>query len=83
MITSLGYGTYMFFGSLMILMGIWAYFFVPETKGKTLEQMEDLFNTGARHARWRSSRTDNALSEKEVGIVHVEEEKIDHKRDNL
>ena len=33
MITSLGYGTYMFFGALMILMGFWAFFFVPETKG--------------------------------------------------
>ncbi|KXH53661.1 quinate permease [Colletotrichum simmondsii] len=32
MITSLGYGTYMFFGALMILMGVWAFFFVPETK---------------------------------------------------
>lgn len=33
MITSLGYGTYMFFGALMVLMGFWAFFFVPETKG--------------------------------------------------
>jgi hypothetical protein len=82
MITSLGYGTYMFFGSLMILMGIWAYFFVPETKGKTLEQMEELFNKSVKHARRRSSRIDDALSEKEVGIVHVEEEKKDHTKDN-
>lgn len=36
MITSLGYGTYMFFGALMILMGFWAFFFVPETKGMSL-----------------------------------------------
>ena len=34
MITSLGYGTYMFFGALMIIMGFWALFFIPETKGK-------------------------------------------------
>lgn len=34
MITLLGYGTYMLFGSLMILMGGWAFFFIPETKGK-------------------------------------------------
>lgn len=33
MITSLGYGTYMFFGALMIIMGFWALFFIPETKG--------------------------------------------------
>ncbi|MBE3042436.1 MFS transporter [Candidatus Bathyarchaeota archaeon] len=35
MITSLGYGTYMFFGALMIIMGFWAIFFIPETKGKS------------------------------------------------
>lgn len=34
MITSLGYGTYMLFGSLMIVMGCWAFFFIPETKGR-------------------------------------------------
>lgn len=34
MITGMGYGTYMFFASLLALMGIWSFFFVPETKGK-------------------------------------------------
>ncbi|KAF3940160.1 hypothetical protein ABW19_dt0202075 [Dactylella cylindrospora] len=42
MITSLGYGIYMFFGGLMVAMGIWATIFVPETKGKTLEEMDDI-----------------------------------------
>ncbi|KAG8745058.1 hypothetical protein FRC10_008910 [Ceratobasidium sp. 414] len=43
MITSLGYGTYFFFASLMIVFGTWAYFFIPETKGKTLEDMDEIF----------------------------------------
>ncbi|KAF3179072.1 hypothetical protein TWF788_007156 [Orbilia oligospora] len=43
MITSLGYGTYMFFASLMVCMGIWAWWFVSETRGKSLEEMEDIF----------------------------------------
>ncbi|KAG2421933.1 hypothetical protein HFD88_005909 [Aspergillus terreus] len=43
MITSLGYGTYFFFATLMVCMGFWAYWFIPETKGKTLEEMEALF----------------------------------------
>lgn len=43
MITSLGYGTYFFFASLMVAMGFWAWFFIPETKGKTLEEMDALF----------------------------------------
>jgi hypothetical protein len=27
----------------MIVFGIWAYFFIPETKGKTLEDMDRIF----------------------------------------
>ncbi|KPI36135.1 Quinate permease [Cyphellophora attinorum] len=68
MITSLGYGTYMFFGALMLLMGVWAFFFVPETKGKTLEQMETLF--GAPSAESEAEKVVD--DEKPVGMVHVE-----------
>jgi hypothetical protein len=68
MITSLGYGTYMFFGALMLLMGAWAFFFVPETKGKTLEQMETLF--GAPSAESEAEKVVD--DEKPVGMVHVE-----------
>jgi sugar porter (SP) family MFS transporter len=35
MITSLGYGTYFMFGGFVVGMGIWAFFCVPETKGKS------------------------------------------------
>jgi sugar porter (SP) family MFS transporter len=34
MISDLGYGAYFFFGAILVLMGIWSFFFVPETKGK-------------------------------------------------
>ncbi|KAK8859324.1 quinate permease [Apiospora arundinis] len=43
MISDLGYGAYFFFGSILVSMGIWAFFFVPETKGVVLEQMDALF----------------------------------------
>ncbi|KAI0007685.1 sugar transporter [Xylariaceae sp. FL0662B] len=54
MITSLGYGTYMFFGSLMVVMGFWAFFFVPETKGLTLEDMDYLFMQTTHKVVWKS-----------------------------
>lgn len=57
MITSLGYGTYMFFGSLMVIMGFWAFFFIPETKGLTLEDMDALFSGSMHKAVWTSLRT--------------------------
>jgi len=52
MITSLGYGTYFFFASLMVLMGTWAFFFVPETKGLTLEDMDKLFGVPERNGSY-------------------------------
>ncbi|KAF4547860.1 Quinate permease-like protein 3 [Elsinoe fawcettii] len=56
MITSLGYGTYMFFGALMVLMGFWAFFFIPETKGLSLESMDALFSGSMHRAVWDNFR---------------------------
>ncbi|KAG8626560.1 hypothetical protein KVT40_005505 [Elsinoe batatas] len=56
MITSLGYGTYMFFGTLMVLMGFWAFFFIPETKGLSLESMDALFSGSMHRAVWDNLR---------------------------
>lgn len=38
-----GYGAYVFFAVFCLLAGVWTYFFVPETKGRTLEQMDHVF----------------------------------------
>lgn len=38
-----GYGAYVFFAVFCILSGVWSFFFVPETKGRTLEQMDHVF----------------------------------------
>jgi sugar porter (SP) family MFS transporter len=43
MINSIGYGTYIFFAFFCGLSGVWAVLLVPETKGKTLEQMDLMF----------------------------------------
>lgn len=70
MITSLGYGTYMFFGALMVLMGLWAYFCIPETKGKTLEQMELLF--GAPSAQALQDAKSSSFEREKIGTEYVE-----------
>ncbi|KAJ1324552.1 MFS transporter SP family sugar:H+ symporter [Microdochium nivale] len=56
MITSLGYGTYFFFGAVLVLMGIWALFFVPETKGVSLEDMDGLFSVPTSKICWAQMR---------------------------
>lgn len=43
MVISIGWGTYLFFGCFCFAAGIFSYFFVPETSGKSLEQIASLF----------------------------------------
>ncbi|KAI9356114.1 general substrate transporter [Pilaira anomala] len=46
MIAKITYGTYFFYGSCAILMGSFAYLLLPETRGRSLEEMDELFNKG-------------------------------------
>lgn len=38
-----GYGAYVFFAAFCLLSFVWTFFVVPETAGKTLEQMDSVF----------------------------------------
>lgn len=38
--SAFGYGTWFFFASWMLVATVWAYFFLPETKGKTLDEFD-------------------------------------------
>ncbi|GCB23196.1 quinate permease [Aspergillus awamori] len=39
------YGTFIFFGCITVVGAIYVWFFVPETKGRTLEEMDELFGS--------------------------------------
>lgn len=39
----LGWGTYLFFGCFCFAAAVFSYFFVPETAGKSLEQIAEIF----------------------------------------
>lgn len=43
MYSSMGYGVYIFFATCLIVASIYAYFFIPETKGVRIDQMDHLF----------------------------------------
>lgn len=47
MVQNIHYGSYIFFASFCFLAGLWAYFLVPETMGKTLEEMDKAFGDNA------------------------------------
>lgn len=75
MISDLGYGAYFFFGVILVCMGIWSLFFVPETKGKTLEEMDALFMRPVYKTVWAqirrkpilaADRTDSPVDEKDM-----------------
>ncbi|KAH8704830.1 putative MFS monosaccharide transporter [Talaromyces proteolyticus] len=43
LVQNTGFGAYVFFAVFCVLSGIWTVLFVPETKGRTLEDMDVLF----------------------------------------
>lgn len=43
MLEAWGFGTYLFYGGWCTLAVFWAWFLLPETKGKALEQMDEVF----------------------------------------
>ena len=45
MLTSITYGTYIFFGLLTTMGAFFIYFFTPETKGLSLEEMDVIFGS--------------------------------------
>ncbi|OJJ30621.1 hypothetical protein ASPWEDRAFT_120518 [Aspergillus wentii DTO 134E9] len=45
-----GYGAYVFFAIFCLLSGVWTFFFVPETMGKSLEDMDGIFKDNSSEA---------------------------------
>lgn len=46
MMIKLGWGTYLFFGLFCCAAALFSFFLVPETSGKSLEQISELFGDG-------------------------------------
>lgn len=45
MIANITYGTYFFFGSCAVVMGVFTYVLLPETRGRSLEEMDEVKKT--------------------------------------
>lgn len=66
-------GTFYFFTGCTLFSAIFVYIWLPETKGKTLEEMEQLFKS-KRHHRDNVSRKDIATISSS-SIIHVNDER--------
>jgi hypothetical protein len=53
---SITYGTFLFFGCCTVLAIIFAWLFIPETKGVQLEDMDLLFGKGVPILAWQARR---------------------------
>ncbi|KAK1221289.1 hypothetical protein PQX77_015899 [Marasmius sp. AFHP31] len=75
MITNLRFGTFIFFGAFSFLGGLFIMFFVPETKGVTLEEMEEVFGGTAGLALEDQQRLDTIQARLGVAFTgHDEKE---------
>ncbi|KAJ0159093.1 Quinate permease [Colletotrichum tanaceti] len=66
-----GYGTYLIFGSFCFSMFVFVWFFVPETKGVSLEHMDALFGA-TQYGSDKHLAGDNASETKTPAEVQVE-----------
>ena len=74
MINGIGFGTYVFFAAFCLIALVWVWFFIPETNGRTLEQMDFVFGDNqTAHEQERRSRIEqslmNKVTEKEVQLT--------------
>lgn len=57
MLVRITYGTFIFFGACCAIMGVCVFFFFPETKGKSLEEMEFIFGERDYH-QWEMATSE-------------------------
>ncbi|KAL4970490.1 sugar porter family MFS transporter [Aspergillus stella-maris] len=71
LIEDTGYGAYVFFAVFCIMSGIWTFFFVPETMGRSLEDMDAVFkdNSSERERERRRAIERELLRERVEGGV--------------
>ncbi|KAI9492037.1 general substrate transporter [Zychaea mexicana] len=73
MLDSIGYGTYVFFGCFCFISFFFVLFLVPETKGRTLEEMDAIFggNSAAHDAELMAQVQQDVAAEPIPGVSKV------------
>lgn len=79
MLETIGYGTYIFFAAFALIAFFFTWFFIPETKGKSLEEMDAVFGDTTAHeekARLYAIAASLGLEEAETAAYDEKEEKV-------
>ena len=69
MLRDIEYGTFLFFGTMTLLGGIFVFFFVPETTGLALEDMDLLFESPG--FAWQQMKAYQAARHERSSLVVV------------
>jgi hypothetical protein len=63
------YGAYIFLGAMCMLAAAYVYFFVPETKNRTLDELDELFGDNSGRSRWEAEQMTQA--QRDVGLLRL------------
>lgn len=69
------YGAYIFLGAMCMAAIIYVYFFVPETKNRSLEEIDALFGDQSGRSRWEAELLLQAQIE--VGLLSAAQLSVD------
>jgi len=87
MLETITWGTYIFFAAFSLIALGFVYFFVPETRGKTLEDMDAVFgDTAAHEEKQRMRQIEAQLTGQHISAVEKEaalEEHVDKADENV
>ncbi|KAK0500345.1 general substrate transporter [Armillaria luteobubalina] len=78
MLQHLGYGTFIFFGIFSFLGGCFIMFLVPETKGVSLEEMEELFGNSTNLASEDLRRVEDIYKRLGLMAVNIQDDEKDN-----
>ena len=68
-VTAASYGVYIFLGMMCVLGALYVYFLTPETKGRTLDEMDELFGDKSGRARADALVLEQAM--RDVGLLQA------------
>ncbi|KAG8947104.1 hypothetical protein FRC04_010955 [Tulasnella sp. 424] len=68
-VTAASYGVYIFLGMMCVIGALYIYFLTPETKGRTLDEMDELFGDTSGRAKADALILEQAM--REVGLLEV------------
>ncbi|PWN32687.1 general substrate transporter [Meira miltonrushii] len=63
------WGAYIFLGGCSVILALWVYFYVPETRGRSLEELDEVFADNSGRSKWEAEQLLQA--QRDVGLLNV------------